>query len=788
MDTDYLVPSEVDRIEARVSKVMGPAASEEEVETWSNVFALAGTQDGEPGAYALPATFGILADEADLDREIIIELEALAPGSDGAIVSRRVKTGFVRGESRLVRMALYRACEGVACGSGESCGCPGTTSCATPSCVEETIPPEDLEAIDNPSALPPDAGIATPDAGIPDGGVPPDDGGIEPDAGTPDGGGINCGEPLTLCGLDCVNTDADPRYCGDCETECPSGSVCESGTCRDPGDCRIDGTDCSGFTYCEESTGQCLVGCIETAQCEGDNQVCDAEIHECVCGLGFELCEVGCVNTQDDPSFCGDCTTVCADGFSCASGFCVDPGDCRTNDVGCSGFTYCDDTSGDCLRGCDQDVQCTNPNEVCDVDNHDCACAPDFHPCGNACVSDFDVASCGDLCTPCEAPPNSVAVCDLGVCGFECTDDYERCEQMCCPTSCPPGLVLYDRTCARVHIQVADPQGTRGEYASLALDAEGFAQIAHYASSGRDLILSSQQADASWLSESPDGPSDVGKYASIAADGAGVIYIAYYDESDDDLMLATRQSNGIWAVEVVDGAGDVGQHASLALDPSGVPHISYYDMANKDLMYATRTTGGAWAVETVDGDDGDDVGQYTSVAVGAGGTVHISYYASTGRDLRHATRTGSESWTIRTVNADGDRDVGKYSSLALDATGTAHISYYDESDKDLRYATQILGTFWITEPVEMEGNVGKFSSLAFDALGVARVSFYDESNRDLKYAIRLGATGWASETLDSPGDVGRYTSIEVDVSGNAHIAYYDNTNSDAKYALVAAPE
>ena len=794
MDTDYSVPAEVDRIRARVAKVMDVGAGPEEVQTWSSVFSVSEGVSTSPGVYGLPATFAVLADDADLDREIVVELEALAPGGE-VLVARRVKTGFVRGQARLVRLLLYRACEGIACPVDETCGCPGAMSCTTPSCVDEALPAEDLEPIDNPGVLPADAGIPIPDANVPDGSIPPLDGGTEPDASVPDasvpdGGVIMCGAPLTICGLECVNTQADPRYCGDCETACPIGNVCEVGNCINPGDCRAGAADCTGFSYCEESTGECLPGCIDSEQCTGDNQLCNLEAHDCVCAPEFESCEIGCVDTLNDPDACGDCTTVCPDGYVCDAGDCLDPGDCRRAEVECSGFTYCDAATGECLRGCEDDEQCLGANERCDTVANDCACVPGFHQCGNACVSDFDVDSCGLSCTPCLVPPNSSPTCDSFACGFVCDETYEPCDEMCCPTSCPPGQALFDRSCAETHLRVLDPVGNRGEFSSIALDAFDLAHISYYARSGRDLVVAQPQSDSTWISEVPDGADDVGKHTSIAVDAAGVVYVAYYDASDSDLMFATRQTNGTWTIEIADENGDVGEYTSLALDASSAPHISYYNKGDKDLMYATRPVGGQWLVETVDGDGDDDddadVGQHTSLALGPSGAVHISYYSSTGRNLKYATRRDGDAWEVQTVDSAGD--VGKYTSLALDPDDTVHISYYGESDKDLLYATNFLGIFWVTEVVESQDDVGKYSSLAFDDTGAARLTYYDETARDLKYAVGPPGETWLIRTLDSVGDVGRYTSIAVDSLGHAHVSYYDATGSDLKYALIAAPQ
>ncbi|MGB5192543.1 MAG: hypothetical protein WBN70_06150 [Polyangiales bacterium] len=781
MDTDYAAPADVDRIRARVLKVVETENGAQERQTWIREFQVTKEPGGEPSAYALPATFGILPNQGDLDREIVIELEALANASDQVLVSRRVRTGFVPGETRLVRMHLYQACATLSCSDGETCGCVDPASCTAPSCIDETVAREDLETIDDPGALPADAGIP-----IFDGGVPPD-GGTGPDASVPDGGVINCRPPLQVCGLDCVNTQADPRYCGDCETACSDGQVCEAGGCINPGDCRTNGVGCSGFSYCNEGTGECLAGCAENAQCTGENQVCDVEIHECVCDTGFESCPFGCVDTNIDPRFCGDCDTVCPTGNVCEVGVCIDLGDCRTNGIGCSGFTYCDPARGDCLPGCAIDEQCTGQNETCDTVTRECVCAEGYHACGAVCLSDLDVNSCGASCTPCPAPPNACPICNLGECDFVCADDFERCDQACCPTSCPPGEVLYQRTCAETHVQTANTQGDAGEFSTIALDAAGSAAIACYVATGKDLRYLAQQPDGSWVSEKPDGPDDVGRYASIAFDPADVAHIAYYNASSESLMFATQQGPLGWGVEEADpGDGEqVGEHASLAFDAAGTAHVSYYDATNKDLMYAKRPSGGAWSVERVD--TNGDVGKHTSLVVRPNGTVHISYYNATDKDLKYGVRQVNGSWTLQTVSIGGD-DVGEYGSLAFDDAGVAHISFYDATNKDLLFARRLPLGFWLTTVIESAGDVGKYGSLAFGPDGAARVSYYDEGERDLKFAIQLPDRPWAIRTVDSAGDVGRYTSLAVDAFGNTHISYQDRTNKNTKYALIAAPE
>ena len=57
-----------------------------------------------------------------------------------------------------------------------------------------------------------------------------------------------------------------------------------------------------------------------------------------------------------------------------------------------------------------------------------CSCPSMEHACGQACVSDTAVTSCGASCNACPPPPaNGVAsTCDQGTCGFTCAAGYTR--------------------------------------------------------------------------------------------------------------------------------------------------------------------------------------------------------------------------------------------------------------------------------------------------------------------------------------------------------------------------
>jgi hypothetical protein len=158
------------------------------------------------------------------------------------------------------------------------------------------------------------------------------------------------------------------------------------------------------LSYCDPSTGVCLPGCVGDVQCTGANEICDVPSHACVCDIGFDRCDLECVDTLTDERYCGDCGTVCGSGEICEAGVCLDPTDCRTNGVGCSGLSYCDPSTGACVR-CLNDTQCGATNEVCDTNINDCVCRSGFERCPpifGFCVDTLtDERYCGDCGTAC---------------------------------------------------------------------------------------------------------------------------------------------------------------------------------------------------------------------------------------------------------------------------------------------------------------------------------------------------------------------------------------------------
>lgn len=242
-----------------------------------------------------------------------------------------------------------------------------------------------------------------------------------------------CSGELTRCGDSCVDTTGDEDHCGSCDRQCNSNQTCQDSDCVTSTECSGSltrcGQDCVDTTDDQNNCGSCGRQCQANQTCR--NSDC---VNESSCSGNLTLCGADCVDTSDNPQHCGSCSRRCDPGQVCESSDCVAGPDCRQQP--CSGLTYCDLGSGNCLPGCISSDQCGG-NEYCDMGSHDCKCETGYHRCGGVCVSDSSSNSCGSRCDPCPTPANGTATCTAGSCGISCNTGYRNCGGVCsqCPSS-----------------------------------------------------------------------------------------------------------------------------------------------------------------------------------------------------------------------------------------------------------------------------------------------------------------------------------------------------------------
>ncbi|MCA9517215.1 MAG: VWA domain-containing protein, partial [Myxococcales bacterium] len=87
-------------------------------------------------------------------------------------------------------------------------------------------------------------------------------------------------------------------------------------------------------------------------------------------------------------------------------------------------------TCGDRCEPC-PDVPGGSP--TCNAGVCGSGCNAGFHDCGGTCASDTAVATCGDRCSPCPTVANGAPTCDGGACDFTCNQGFHRCGNACVP-------------------------------------------------------------------------------------------------------------------------------------------------------------------------------------------------------------------------------------------------------------------------------------------------------------------------------------------------------------------
>ena len=309
------------------------------------------------------------------------------------------------------------------------------------------------------------------------------------------------------------------------------------------------------------------------------------------------------------------------------------------------------------------------------------------------------------------------------------------------------------------HVQVIDHEGDAGEYASLAVDAQGRAQVSYFDSTHGDLKYALQFASG-WITSTVDSAGTVGQWTSLAIDGADYPHISYYDETRSDLRYAYQDASG-WYTQTID-VGDVSPGTALALDEDGYGRISYAKAGY--LYYAVQDAAG-W----ITGTTGIASSGSPSMVLDVDGYAHVVHSAC---EYSYQDASG---WHSEFVGS------GAFCDLALDSSGYPHISYYASGvQRDLKYAYKNVGG-WHDLTLDTAGDVGLYTSIALDASNGVHISYYNISNRELEYMSRASGA-WFMQTVDDFGDVGRYSSLALDPYGLPRIAFYDDSYHGLKLA------
>lgn len=194
--------------------------------------------------------------------------------------------------------------------------------------------------------------------------------------------------------------------------------------------------DCFQNEICENN--QCvLTGDMSMAD---DSTDMSADQPPPGCPQNFpDLCGGACVNTQNDPTHCGQCDKACPGDKICREGQCVEQsGNCTQ--TGCEGLTWCNTETGKCEPGCERTDQCP-PTQRCNVNRKICQCSDSKHLCTDGrCYLNDDPKACGDDCKVCPGADDGTAACVGGKCERKCPENTLQCGDQCSPCPQSPGI------------------------------------------------------------------------------------------------------------------------------------------------------------------------------------------------------------------------------------------------------------------------------------------------------------------------------------------------------------
>ena len=440
--------------------------------------------------------------------------------------------------------------------------------------------------------------------------------------------GNTCTAPRIDCSGTCVDTTSDPRHCGGCGVACAAGDLCQAGACVTPEGSCTDGTlTCDGFTYCAETTGQCLAGCATNDQCE-DTETCDTAAHECVCAEGFEVC------TDGSPGCCP-----------------MGPG-----------------TFSEAVAGNYTDVEL-----LLDAQGRAIVLAVegDDSPSLDYAAEDEE----GEFRT-------TVGMWDVEIDG-------------------EIAAVIDDTSTIHVAYAAPAPNAASGAnnsilYMTLQDTDDGIARTFE------EVALTSES-----------GPLEPDIALDPTTGEPAIAFVESGGSAGRALKIARRSAGG-WTVEEVDRLSDF-EEPSISFTSTGETEIAYRETRSEDLKLAIYAFG-EWYIDTVV--EQGDVGTCADHAFGPSDVSAMTYFNATDGSIDFTRLDGDSYFTRFIGNAGGCQE----SSLLFDDAGNPHLTWVDTEAGTLHYAWNDAGAFEPWQTLDL-GEATGLSDLALTDDGKARIVF-----------------------------------------------------------------
>ena len=255
------------------------------------------------------------------------------------------------------------------------------------------------------------------------------------------------------------------------------------------------------------------------------------------------------------------------------------------------------------------------------------------------------------------------------------------------------------------------------------------------------------------------------------------------------IAFSTPAAAQEWIFQVVDDAGDMGYQSRIAVTSDGSPHILYLSSGGAVMLASWVPTGpgeGGW--ERLLLDSGASPANAIDMLVDANDKLHITYGSYFyGRINYIVYDPVAKTYIVpreTVVSEAGDVDLALFESGGKIYPAIAYIAY-----NKLKLATRDPDShLWSIQTIYDDHNAYYAPSIACDSAGGLHISFYENDGANLMYATNANESHtWISEYVDLPGNVGRYSAIVLDSGDVPYIVYYDATNTDLKYAKLVTP-